>query len=137
MSTLAERLSARIEAVRTALAVAAGIGAAATLLLAVHRQRHQELAAAHTMHNAAERRVTELYTKAAEQLGSDQAPVQLAGLYALERLAQDTPALQQTIVNVICAYLRMPWAAPQAVPPPATQKYCRPTRRRQPGFRAG
>jgi hypothetical protein len=27
----------------------------------------------------------------------------------LERLAQDTPHLRQTIVNVICAYLRMPY----------------------------
>ncbi|MGW4963567.1 pentapeptide repeat-containing protein [Nonomuraea sp. NPDC004186] len=106
------RVSARIEATRTALAAAAGVGAA-TLLLAVRRQRHQELTAAHTTHDAAERRVTELYGKAAEQLGNDQAPVRLAGLYALERLAQDTPTLRQTIVDVICAYLRMPF-----VPPP-------------------
>ncbi|MEV0197365.1 pentapeptide repeat-containing protein [Nonomuraea sp. NPDC050691] len=106
---VAEQVSARIEAVRTALAAAAGVGAGVTLLLAVRWQRHLELAAAHTAHDAAERRVTELYTKAAEQLGNDQAPVRLAGLYALERLAQDTPALRQTIVDVICAYLRMPY----------------------------
>jgi Pentapeptide repeats (9 copies) len=29
-------------------------------------------------------------------------------LYALERLAQDSPGQRQTIVNVLCAYLRMP-----------------------------
>ncbi|MFI7468834.1 hypothetical protein [Nonomuraea sp. NPDC049646] len=66
-----------------------------TLLLAVRRHRHQELATAHTTHtthDAAERRVTELYTKAADHLGSDKAPVRLAGLYALEHLAQGTPA---------------------------------------------
>ncbi|KAB8181813.1 pentapeptide repeat-containing protein [Nonomuraea phyllanthi] len=108
----AEQISARIEAVRTALAAGAGVGAAVTLLLAVRRQRHQELAAAHTAHDATERRVTELYTKAADQLGSDQAPVRLAGLHALERLAQDTPALRQTIVDVICSYLRMPYTPP-------------------------
>ncbi|WP_197093667.1 pentapeptide repeat-containing protein [Nonomuraea sp. SBT364] len=107
-----ERVSTRIEVARTALAAAAGVGAAVTLMLAVRRQRHQELATAHTTHDAAERRVTELYTKAAEQLGNDQAPVRLAGLYALERLAQDTPALRQTIVNVICSYLRMPYTPP-------------------------
>ncbi|GAA4991360.1 hypothetical protein HD597_000085 [Nonomuraea thailandensis] len=83
-----------------------------TLLLAVRRQRHQELAAAHTTHDATERRVTELYTKAADQLGSDKASVHLAGLHALERLAQDTPELRQTIVDVICADLRMPFAKP-------------------------
>ncbi len=107
-----QQISARIEAMRTGLATAAGVGAAVTLMLAVRRQRHQELTAAHTTHDAAERRVTELYTKAIEQLGNAQAPVRLGGLYALERLAQDTPALRQTVVDVICAYLRMPYQAP-------------------------
>ncbi|MEV4889629.1 pentapeptide repeat-containing protein [Nonomuraea sp. NPDC055795] len=106
------QIAARVEALRTALAAAAGVGAGVTLLLAVRRQRHQEVATWHTTHDAAERRVTELYTKAAEQLGSDKAPVRLAGLYALERLAQDTPVLRQTIVDVICAYLRMPYTIP-------------------------
>ncbi|WP_431912991.1 hypothetical protein [Nonomuraea jabiensis] len=32
-----------------------------------------------------------------------------AGLYALERLAQNNPGQRQTIVDVICAYLRMPY----------------------------
>lgn len=112
LPTLAEQVSARIEAVRTALAAGAGVGAAVTLLLAVRRQRHQELATAHTTHDATERRTSELYTKAADQLGSDRAPVRLAGLYALERLGEHTPALQQRVVDVICAYLRMPFTAP-------------------------
>ncbi|MFB9207352.1 hypothetical protein ACFFV7_39625 [Nonomuraea spiralis] len=70
---VAQQVTARIETVRTALAAGAGVGAAVTLLLVVRRQRHQELAAAHTTHDAAERRVTELYTKAVEQLGNSQA----------------------------------------------------------------
>jgi hypothetical protein len=65
-------------------------------------------------HDATERRVTELYGKAADQLGSDKAPVRLAGLYALERLAQENPAHRQTIVDLICAYLRMPARPPSA-----------------------
>ncbi|HWJ52544.1 MAG TPA: hypothetical protein VNT24_04110, partial [Propionibacteriaceae bacterium] len=60
--------------------------------------------------------VTELYTKAADQLGSDKAPVRLAGLYALERLAQDNPGQRQTIVNVICAYFQMPYTPPGSAP---------------------
>ncbi|MGW0806051.1 pentapeptide repeat-containing protein [Nonomuraea sp. NPDC002799] len=112
LPSVAEQVSTRIEAARTALAAAAGVGAAVTLMLAVRRQRHQELATAHTTHDATERRVTELYTKAVEQLGDDQAPVRLGGLYALERLAQDTPGLRQTIVDVICSYLRMPYTPP-------------------------
>ncbi|MEU7961729.1 pentapeptide repeat-containing protein [Micromonospora humida] len=63
-------------------------------------------------YDAGEKRVTELYVKAAEQLGSDKAPVRLAGLYALERVAQDNPAQRQSISEVICAYLRMPYTPP-------------------------
>ena len=60
--------------------------------------------------DATERRITELYAKAVEQLGSNKTSVRSGGLYALERLAQDNPAYRQTIVNVICAYLRMPFS---------------------------
>ena len=103
--------SARLDAVRTGLAAGAGAGAAVGLMLAFRRQHHQEIATLLTDQDATQRRITELYTKAVEQLGSDKAPVRLGGLYALERLAQDNPAQRQTIVNVICAYLRMPFPA--------------------------
>jgi uncharacterized protein YjbI with pentapeptide repeats len=104
-----DRATARLDAVRTGLAAGAGAGAAVGLMLAFRRQYHQEVATALTDLDATERRITELYTKAVEQLGSDKAPVRLGGLYALERLAQDNPTQRQTIVNVICAYLRMPF----------------------------
>ncbi|SDN55503.1 Pentapeptide repeat-containing protein [Allokutzneria albata] len=78
--------------------------------VAAANQAHQERVATATEADAAERRVTELYTKAVEQLGSDKAPVRLGGMYALERLAQNVPEQRQTIVNVLCAYLRMPYA---------------------------
>jgi hypothetical protein len=51
----------------------------------------------------ARQRITDLYIKPVEQLGSDKAPVRLGGLYALERLAQGNPDQRQTIVNVPCA----------------------------------
>ena len=108
----ADWTSARLEAVRTGLAAGAGAGAAVGLMLAFRRQHHQEIATALTDRDATERRVTELYAKAAELLGSDKAAARLAGLYALERLAQDNPGHRQTIVNVICAYLRMPFTPP-------------------------
>ena len=101
--------TARLNAVRTGLAAGAGAGAAVGLMLAFRRQHHQEIATLLTDQDATQRRITELYIKAVEQLGSDKAPVRLGGLYALERLAQDNPAQRQTIVNVICAYLRMPF----------------------------
>ncbi|MFI7146959.1 pentapeptide repeat-containing protein [Nonomuraea sp. NPDC050022] len=113
----AAETAARSEIIRTALAAGAGVGAAITLMLAFRRQRHQEMSAHLTAYDATERRVTELYTKAAEQLGHDKAAVRLAGLYALERLAQDNPGHRQTIVNVICAYLRMPYTPPEPPDP--------------------
>ncbi|MCR6488595.1 pentapeptide repeat-containing protein [Amycolatopsis sp. OK19-0408] len=106
----------RIDAVKTAFGVGAGAGGVFALWLATRRQRTLELQLAETTRVAGvterdleERRVTELYTKAVEQLGSDKAPVRLGGLYALERLGQDNPKQRQTIVNVLCAYLRMPF----------------------------
>ena len=115
-----EQANSRLDAVRTGLAAGAGAGAAVGLMLAFRRQHHQEIATVLTDLDATERRITELYTKAVEQLGSDKAPVRLGGLYALERLAQDNLAQRQTIVNVICAYLRMPFSptAPAGKPEP-------------------
>jgi uncharacterized protein YjbI with pentapeptide repeats len=113
---------ARLDAIRTAGAIVVGTGGATALWLAARRQQsaelalrqkdidqdHQQRVARHAEDDAAERRVTELYTKAVEQLGSDKAPVRLGGMYALERLAQNVTEHRQTIVNVLCAYLRMP-----------------------------
>ncbi len=115
-----DRANSRLDAVRTGLAAGAGAGAAVGLMLAFRRQYHQEIATDLTDRDATERRITELYTKAVEQIGGDRAPVRLGGLYALERLAQDNPAHQQTIVNVICACLRMPFSptAPSSKPEP-------------------
>lgn len=79
-------------------------------------QAHQLRIAEATERDAAAGRITELYTAAADQLGHAKAPVRLAGLYALERLAQDNPEQRQTIVNVLCAYLRMPFQPPGDAP---------------------
>ncbi|SEO62859.1 pentapeptide repeat-containing protein [Amycolatopsis saalfeldensis] len=101
--------SARLDALRTAANIVVGTGGAAALLLAARRQRSAELDLEQKDHDATQRRITEMYGKAADQLGADKAPVRLAGLYALERLAQEHRFQRQTIVNVLCAYLRMPF----------------------------
>lgn len=122
----------RLDAIRTAATLLVGTGGAAALLLAARRQRAAELtlavqrkAAVATEHDAAERRITELYLKAVEQLGSDKAAVRHGGLYALERVAQDNPEHRQTVVNVLCAYLRSPTTTPPPEPTatsPATRR---------------
>src|ERR1700735_1386428 len=59
------------------------------------------------------RTLNERFATAAGQLGSDQpAAVRLAGVYAMAGLADDwnfSKANQQTCVDVLCAYLRMPY----------------------------
>jgi Pentapeptide repeats (9 copies) len=102
----------QLDVIRTAGTLVIGTGGALALLLTARRQRYTELALVHTDRDATERRVTELYTKAADQLGSDKAPVRLAGLYALERLAHSNVEHRQTMVDVVCAYLRMPYTPP-------------------------
>ncbi|QXJ25738.1 pentapeptide repeat-containing protein [Actinomadura graeca] len=125
-----ERAKVRVDAVRTGLAAGAGAGAATGLMLAFRRQRHQELATALGELDAAERRVTELYNASAEQLGSDKAPVRLTALYTLERLANGNPTHRQTIVNIICAYLRMPFTPLARPSPPDPEKENRERARR-------
>jgi hypothetical protein len=78
--------------------------------------KHQERVAVATEHDATERRLNDLYLKAVEQLGSTKAAVRHGGLYALERVAQDNPAQRQTVVDVICAYLRAPFTPPDTLP---------------------
>jgi len=91
---------------------------------AFRRQHHKESATVPSDAHATERRITELYTNAVAQLVSDEAPVRFGGLYALERLAQDSPAHRQIIVNVICGYLRRPFSptAPAGKPEPEVAK---------------
>lgn len=110
----------QLEIIRIALTVGAGTGGVVALVLAGRRQWSIEHAHKATEHDAAERRITELYTKAVDQLGSDHAAVRLGGLYALERLANTTPTQQSTIGNVICAYLRMPYTSPPNLDADAT-----------------
>lgn len=101
----------QFDAVRLVLVIGGAAAGAMTLLLAARRQVHSEHVAQDAVLDAAERRITELYVKAVEQLGSEKAPVRLGGMYALERLANRNPDHRQTVVNVICSYLRMPFNA--------------------------
>jgi hypothetical protein len=109
----------RVEAIKYGLGSIAAAGGAVGILLAVRRQRlaensHQlaERAQSHTETDAARRRVTELFTKAVEMLGHSDAAVRLGALHALERVAGDDHHQQQTVANILCAYLRMPYKLP-------------------------
>src|SRR5689334_22112552 len=56
------------------------------------------------------RTLNERPATAAEQLGGDKSPaIRLAGVYAMAGLADDWKENRQTCVDVLCAYLRLPY----------------------------
>lgn len=53
-----------------------------------------------------ERRITESYSKAVEQLGSDKIEVRLGGIYTLERISRESPDDYWTVMETLCAFVR-------------------------------
>jgi hypothetical protein len=58
-----------------------------------------------------EAQINDRFTRAIDQLGSDELDIRLGGLYALQRIAQDSPPDRHTIAQVLAAYIRQhsPW----------------------------
>jgi hypothetical protein len=50
--------------------------------------------------------VTDRFTKAIEQLGSDKLDVRIGGIYALERVARDSEKDHPTVMEVLTAFIR-------------------------------
>lgn len=110
----AEEARLRIEAVKTGLTVGAGTGGALALLLAARKQwlsEREHLLQIRTSQvgerDAEERRITDLYAKAAELLGHERPSARIAALYALSRLGENNPAHRGTVISLLCGYLRL------------------------------
>ncbi|MFF2254595.1 pentapeptide repeat-containing protein [Streptomyces sp. NPDC058142] len=88
------------------------IGAVLAGLYAYRKQ----LLAEGDAHRADASQLADRYTTAAEQLGHDQAAVRLAGVYALSRLADDWAEQRQVCIDVLCAYLRIPYEPDPTAP---------------------
>jgi hypothetical protein len=60
--------------------------------------------------------ITDRFTSAIEQLGSEKMAVRLGAIYALERLSRDSPDDHGTIMEVLTAYVRdnAPWPPTEA-----------------------
>ncbi|MEH0449680.1 pentapeptide repeat-containing protein [Streptomyces sp. B21-102] len=93
------------DAIKTTLAILTLVGA---VLAGVYAYRKQRIAESDA-HRADVNQFADRYTTAAEQLGHDKAAVRLAGVYALARLADDWEEQRQVCIDVLCAYLRMPY----------------------------
>ncbi|MGI5290901.1 pentapeptide repeat-containing protein [Nonomuraea polychroma] len=72
---------------------------------------------ARSLETTQEGQLTDRYTKAIEQLGSKTLDVRLGAIYALERLAHDSPRDRRSIVEVLGAYVREHDPSPKSYPP--------------------
>ncbi|MEV4260550.1 pentapeptide repeat-containing protein [Kribbella sp. NPDC049584] len=100
-----------IDMVKIALGLTAGVGAAVALIVGYRRARVDESAS----HRDDQRLFSSRYQDAADLIGSDKAAVRLAGIYAMARLADDWESQRQQCIDVLCAYLRLPY--PSSAPP--------------------
>jgi uncharacterized protein YjbI with pentapeptide repeats len=100
--------------VKLSFGVVAGAGALVALVVAYRRQRVDEDGAL----REDTRLHTERFTAAVTQLGDASPAVRLGGVHALAGLADDAPtrALRQTCIDVLCAYLRLPYTAEPDLP---------------------
>ncbi|MFE7523070.1 pentapeptide repeat-containing protein [Streptomyces halstedii] len=94
--------------VKLSFGVVAGAGALVALVVAYRRQRVDEVGA----HREATKLHSERFSQAVDKLGSDSPAVRLGGVHALAGLADDAPTqdLRQTCIDVLCAYLRLPFS---------------------------
>lgn len=93
----AEQAAARDDARRTLLQAAAGIAVLVAGFFTYWRIRLSEHA-----------QLTERFTNAIEQLGSDQMAVRIGAIAALERIAKDSRVDRGTVSEVLSAFVREP-----------------------------
>ena len=114
-------LARLLDLLKLSFAVVAGVGGVIALVVAYRKQKvteaaeHRQQAAEQRADEAHQREATKLFNErfatAAGMLGHDAPAVRLAGVQALAGLADDAPTreLRQTMIDVLCAYLRMPY----------------------------
>lgn len=112
-----QRWSANTDAIRNGFLVGGGVSGLAALFITVRRQRSSEIALQHTNYDATNRRNNELFTKAVEQLSNDSRAIRRGGVISLERLANENINFRQSVVDVLCAYLRSNFCPPASVIP--------------------
>ncbi|MGW0485772.1 pentapeptide repeat-containing protein [Nonomuraea sp. NPDC003214] len=114
-------LARLLDLLKLSFAVVAGVGGVIALVVAYRKQKvteaaeHRQQAAEQRADEAHQREATKLFNErfatAAGMLGHDAPAVRLAGVQALAGLADDAPTreLRQMLIDVLCAYLRLPY----------------------------
>ena len=119
-----------VDAVRgRALAVGTGLAALVAVYYTAHNAdtarktlAHGEESSRRTAELTEQGQVTERYTKAIEQLGSDKLDIRIGGIYALERVAADSARDHPTVMEVLSTFIREHAPAPAiptGEPPPS------------------
>jgi hypothetical protein len=98
-------LQSTVGVLQLVFASVAGAGALVALIVAYRRQKIAEADSAHDR----TRVFNERFTTIAAQLGDAQPAVRLAGVHAMAGLADDWKSNRQTCIDVLCAYLRLPY----------------------------
>ena len=65
--------------------------------------------------------MTDRYTRAIKQLGSDKLDVRIGGIYALERIARDSARDHTTVMEVLAAFIREHSREQGALPEPGAR----------------
>ncbi|WP_394614888.1 hypothetical protein JNUCC0626_34320 [Lentzea sp. JNUCC 0626] len=95
----------RLDVIKVALTVVAGVGGVVALVVAYRKQRISESAETREQTKL----LTERFGAACNQIGNESPTVRLAGIYALASLADEWPAQRQMCIDVLCSYLRIPY----------------------------
>lgn len=95
------------------LTLGAGLFAAGALLFTAQNFRVSR----QTLEVALQGQMTDRFTKAIDQLGSDKMFVRAGGVYALGRIAYDSLRDQRVVMEVLCSFVREhsrePWPLPE------------------------
>ena len=95
--------AARLDIIKVALTVVAGVGGVVALVVAYRKQRVSE--SAETRERT--KLLNERFGAACNQIGNEAPTVRLAGVYALASLADEWPEQRQVCIDVLCSYLRI------------------------------
>jgi hypothetical protein len=98
-------VSERLDALKVVLAVVGGIGAIVALTVAYRKQRDGEIAE----YREETKAFAERFGRAVDQLGHAECAVRAGGVYAVAELADEWEDGRQICIDMLCAYLRMPY----------------------------
>jgi hypothetical protein len=115
------------------LTLGAGLFAAGALIFTARNSlfaQRTAQAVQRTVELTEQGQVTDRYTKAIEQLGSDKLDVCIGGIYALEGVARDSARDRPTVIEVLAAFIREhshePQPAPKSDDAPTPERVTRP-----------